>query len=167
MTKQEYKDKLNAILEFFKTSIITPNSNGSEIVTRYITSSGLNDEQWLGFLRGKNNGKTDIWLLTISELKGLGAGQKAVSGSTKRIQLAVDYFSDYRQGTDASNSEQSFRDKVFGVDFDLEKKQGLCGLDNIRLIDWTFKLKLKRFVNDTTHWAIGVINLELDIHSFN
>ena len=112
MTKQEYKDKLNAILEFFKTSIITPNSNDSEIVTRYITSSGLNDEQWLGFLRGKNNGKTDIWLLTISELKGLGAGQKAVSGSTKRIQLAVDYFSDYRQGTDASNSEQSFRDKV-------------------------------------------------------
>lgn len=55
MTKQEYKDKLNAILEFFKTSIITPNSNGSEIVTRYITSSGLNDEQWLGFLRGNNN----------------------------------------------------------------------------------------------------------------
>ena len=108
MTKEQYRDKFYEVLTWLKTDIITPNSTGSVIKTRFITSVGVKDEQWLGFLRDLNNKKTDIWLMTFTNLKGLGLANKEIGSTTKDVAVEIDYFYDYRQGVDAQNSEYTF-----------------------------------------------------------
>lgn len=163
MTKEQYRDKFYEVLTWLKTDIITPNSTGSVIKTRFITSVGVKDEQWLGFLRDLNNKKTDIWLMTFTNLKGLGLANKEIGSTTKDVAVEIDYFYDYRQGVDAQNSEYTFLSNIFFVDFALEQKQGMCGVSGVKIKDWDFKTRLKRFTNDTTHWMTGVINFQVDI----
>lgn len=163
MTKEEYLAKYFEILDWVKDDIITPNSTGSAIKTRFITSQGAKDEQWLGYLRDLSAGKTDIWLLTFNELRGLGFANKEIGSTTKDVAMEIDYFYDYRQGTDAENSEITFLTNILFTDYALEEKQGMCGVEGVKIKDWSFKLRLKRFTNDTTHWMTGIINFQVDI----
>ena len=163
MTSEQYITLLFAGATYIKDNIISPNSAGSTIETRYITSEGNNDEDWIGHLRG-TDGKANIWLITFLGLQGLGKENNAVGTTDKRVRILLDFFYDYRQGVDyvedeSTNSEREFLTRLFGVDFALEQKKG-CLTNGIEILDWNFSIKLKRFNNDTTHWAQGVLNLE-------
>lgn len=168
MTVTEYQDLLFSVLDKIKTDIISPNSTGSEIETRYITSEGRNDDSWLGVLRN-TNGVVDIWLLTFLTSIGLSqedASRGAVGTFTKPVSVLLDYYADYRQGVDydqlngQTNTEREFLKKLFAVDFALENKRG-CLDTKISILSWDFRYKLRRFEQATCHWGSGVLNLEL------
>lgn len=162
MTSSEYQTFLFGALDKVKTQILIPNVGSSRIKTRYITSEGSDDEQWIGKLRDENN-VTDIWMVTAQMVIGRTEEQRQVDpvGTfTKPLTLMLDFFYDYKQGTDDSNSEKEFLEKVFAVDFALENKRG-CLQDNIRINGWGFRLGIKRFVNSSAHFASGILNLEI------
>lgn len=170
ITKDEYIELILGLLDTIKTDIITPNSSGSEIETRYIASEGRDDEQWLGYLRNSAS-VVDIWLLTISGLQGLGEDddRKGATGTfTKPVRVVIDYYSDYRHGVDViedadpdvarTNTETEFLKKVLAVDLALEKKRG-CLDSRIYIDKWDMILKLRRFETATTHWMSGVLEI--------
>lgn len=168
ITTEEYQNAVFAVLDYIKTDIITPNSPGSHIETRYIAPEGQDDEQWLGFLRDQNM-VVDIWCMTIANLTGLPQEDErrgSVGTVTKPITIIIDYFADYRQGVDyvedvATNTEREFLKKVLAVDLALEQKKGCLDADKILIRSWDYILKLKRFDNATVHWANGLLRLEL------
>lgn len=160
ITTSAYQQLWFDALDTIKDEIIAPNSAGSQIETRYIAPDGRNDEQWLGYLRDAN-GKVDIWLMTFSMVNGLSGedDQKGAVGTfNKPVSVIIDYFADYRQGTDASNSETEFLKKLIAVDLELEKRKG-CLKGQTMIRDWNFILKLRRFETATTHWATGILNI--------
>lgn len=171
ITTLEYQTLMIGILDVVKTQIISPNSSGSLIETRYISSEGMDDEQWLGALRDAT-GNVDIWLLTFGSLRGLDEddSDKGATGTfNKPLSIVVDYFADYKQGLDAvgdvgsesvTNTEREFLKKLFAVDLAIEKKRG-CLQDNIFIRSWDFRIRLRRFETATVHWASGMMQLEV------
>lgn len=173
ITTAQYQDKILGVLNTIKTDIIAPNSSGSHIETRYIASEGRDDEQWLGYLRDANN-VVDIWLLTLNGLRGLSEDAEskgAVGTFSKPVSVVIDYYADYRQGVDVivnvdpevakTNTEHEFLKKVLAVDLAFEKKRG-CLEPGIQIVQWDFRLKLRRFATATTHWASGILELRFD-----
>lgn len=169
MTGIQYASLILSALDLVKTDIITPNSTGSQIETRYIASEGVDDEQWLGYLRDSNS-VVDIWLLTVASVRGLDQNDEdrgSVGAFNKPVTLICDYYADYHQGLDAvgavgsetvTNTEREFIKKMLQVDFALENKRG-CLSGNIYIKSWDFRFKLRRFQQATTHWASGEIIL--------
>lgn len=169
ITKEEYIELILGVMDTIATDIITPNSSGSEIETRYIASEGRDDEQWLGYLRN-SDGAVDIWLLTIAGLQGLGEDddRKGATGTfSKPVRVVIDYYADYRHGVDvvgevgsetSTNTEREFLKKVLAVDLALEQKRG-CLDSRIYIDKWDMILKLRRFETATTHWMSGVLEI--------
>lgn len=163
LTSTEYADLLLGALDTLKDDIIAPNSAGSDIETRYISSIGFDEESWLGQLRDET-GNVDIWLMTVTGLRGLSQRDlqdAPVGGTVKPVNIVMDYYADYRHGTDGSNTERAFLRKLFAVDWALELKRG-CLANRIYIDGWDFRVKLRRWEQATTHWASGVINLRFD-----
>lgn len=156
--------------QMIKTEIIAPNSPGSHIETRYISSEGRDDNKWLGYLRD-DAGVVDLWLITYLDFKGTEEGGDSdvpVGTFTKPISVVLDYYADYKYGVDSigdvgsetkTNTEREFLKKVFAVDYELENRKG-CLQGNILISGWDFRLKLRRFETATTHWMSGVLSLE-------
>lgn len=171
ITTVQYQELMLSVLDLIKTDIITPNSAGSDIETRYITSEGRDDESWLGALRDAT-GNVDIWLLSYAGVLGLSPDateRGAVGTFVKPVRIVIDYFADYKQGLDAvgdvgsetvTNTEREFLKKLFAVDLALEGKRG-CLASNIYIRGWDFQIRLRRFETATTHWASGILQLEL------
>lgn len=173
MTQQDYLKLLFSVADLLKTEILKPSVIGdSQVVTRYITSEGTDDEQWLAHLRDDTQ-KTDVFIMTFSSITGVEErlrSQFQTNTTGKPINLALDFFFDYEHGVDytedsggamlTTNSERQFLEKVFAVDFALENKKG-CLHSNIRIDAWLFRLKIKRFANASTHWLNGTLSLEI------
>jgi len=169
LTPTQYAALVLSGLDLLKTTIIAPNSTGSIIETRYISSEGDSDEQWVGFLRDEDR-VVDRWLLTVTSVDGLSQ-QDPLRGSVgtfnKPVTVVCDYYADYHHGPDAvgvvgsetvTNTEREFIKKVLAVDFALENKRGCLG-GNIFIDRWNFQTRLRRFETATTHWANGFITL--------
>lgn len=170
ITTLEYQTLLFSIPEALADMIeaIAPDSG---VEKRYISSEGKNDDEWLGYLRNAA-GVVDLWLLTFNGLTGLEEGNEAKGATgtfTKPLSVVMDYWADYHQGVDTigavgsettTNTEREFLKKVFAIDLALEKKRG-CLQNNIRIIKWDFRIKLRRFPQATTHWMSGIIDLEV------
>jgi hypothetical protein len=159
----EYADLILGAKTTLKNDIIVPNSPGSGVETRYIAPDGRDDEGWLGFLRD-NNGVVDIWLMMVSGLRGVAMEQRDSVGTfPKPVSLIVDYYADYRQGTDLVNTEEVFTRNLLAVDLALEQAQGCLGGDSrVKILSWDFRVRLRRFETATCHWGNGVINLEFN-----
>lgn len=170
ITALEYQQVFFDTLASIRDDILAPSSPGSHIETRYIASEGRDDEQWLSYLRDQN-GAVDIWLMTYSGLMGLNDDDQRGSATgefTKPVSVVLDYYADYKQGLDVvgaigsettTNTEHEFLKKVLAVDLLLEKKRR-CLQDNVEIKDWSFRLKLRRFDQATTHWASGLVNID-------
>lgn len=168
MTLEQYQNLIFSTVDYIATNLIAPIEGDSQIATRYITSEGQNDEDWIGYLRN-DSGIVDIWLITIVGFRGLPGEQKAVGTFDKPITILIDYFADYRQGlnfddTDLddikTNTERKFLKKVIALDFALENLTD-C-LPNGTLIEsWETRMSLKKFTSDTTHRSTTVLNLKM------
>lgn len=162
MTNDAYLDLILGLLEKIKEDIILPNVEASRVITRYITSEGVDDEGWLAHLKD-DDGKVDIFLLTFNLIVGKDERSRLEDPTgtfEKPISVTIDYFYDYTQGMAVDNSEKRFLSNVLVVDNALENKRG-CLDSKIQIDGWTFRLKIKRFANASTHWMSGVINLKL------
>lgn len=169
ITVTEYQDRIFNVLELIKTNLITPITGDSLIKTRYITSEGVNDEQWIGYLRDEErNNQVDIWLITLAG--GSSFDDNPMGAFDKPLQVYVEYLSDYRQGLDyddsdpdniQTNSEREFLKKVFAFDFKVESLKGCLGTD-ITVISHSFQISIKQFSSDSCHRAQFVLNLKLD-----
>lgn len=162
ITTEEYQTILLGMLPTIKTDVIDPNADGSLVITRYITSEGNDDEQWLGNLRDAD-GKVDIFLLTFNLIVGKRDEDRKDDPPgtfTKPLSVVIDFFYDYQQGIDTDNSEEEFLKKLFAVDLALEKKRG-CLSPNLWISGWNFRIRIKRFTTASTHWAQGVLDLRL------
>lgn len=159
-------------MDLVKSEILVPNVGSSIVKTRYITSEGADDEQWLNYLKNES-GQTDIWVMTPINLVGKDEKQReeddVVGTFSKPLKLALDFFYDYKQGLDyndtdpdniVTNSEHEFLEKLFAVDLALESKRGCLG-GNVYVDSWSFRLKIKRFQNASTHYANGILDLML------
>lgn len=175
ITLTEYQDKLFSTVDYVAANLIRPIDANSLIKTRYITSQGNDDESWIGYLRDDTrisnefpSGVVDIWLITISGLRGLPQDQKGmVGGFNKPFSLYIDYFADYRQGLDfddsnlsdiKTNSEREFAKKVFAFDFALENITD-CLPNGVYIQDYDIRCSLRKFSSDTAHRAACVLNL--------
>lgn len=169
MAVSDYITKLFAVADNIAQNVIRPINTDSLIKTRYITSQGQDDEQWIGLLRDEaRGGIVDIWLITFSGLRGLPQDQKGMMGGfDKPVSLYIDYFADYRQGLDyddsnpssiKTNSEREFLSKVFAFDYALEKVS-TCLPNGVQIESYDIRLSLKQFSSDTAHRAACVLNL--------
>lgn len=168
MTIEEYQEKLFAIPEYIKTNLITPITGDSLIKTRYITSEGVDDEQWIGYLRDEDrNDIVDIWLITFAGGEGLPPENKGmIGGFDKPVSLYIEYLADYRQGLDynedtgATNSEREFLKKVWAFDFKLESITD-CLPNQVFIESHSYRLNIKQFSSDSCHRAQFVLNLKV------
>lgn len=173
MNQAEYVKLVFSVMDLLKSEILKSDViGGSRVVTRYITSEGADDEQWLAHLRDES-GVADVFIMTVNLLTGVDEAERqkhSVGRFTKPINVALDFFFDYKYGVDytedddgvtlTTNSERQFLEKVFAVDFALESKRG-CLSGNIRINGWILRLKIKRFANASTHWLNGTLQLEI------
>lgn len=170
ITITEYQTLILGTLDWIKIDILAPIAPDSHIETRYISSEGNNNEEWLAYLRDADN-VVDVWLLTFNMFKGLSEADPnkgSVGTFTKPVTVVIDYYADYRFGSDVvgdvglestTNTEHEFLKKIVGVDLALENKKG-CLKDSIMIVSWDFRLKLRRFDTATTHWASGILSLD-------
>lgn len=173
--EQTYLTRLFGILDALRDNIIRPIDANSLIKTRYITSEGVDTEQWIGMLRDElrtsaiyPSGVVDIWLMTFSGLRGLPQAQKGAIGVfDKPVQIYIDYFADYRQGLDydatdpddiKTNSEREFLTKCFLFDYKLENAT-TCLTSGVEVQSFDIRFSLKQFNTDTCHRAACVLNL--------
>ncbi len=154
MTGLEYYNRYVGLADAMKGKIETV-APDSSIDTRYISSEGRNDDQWISYIRDAA-GVVDRWMITLSSLTGVSEGE-GDSGSApvgmfhKPGTLVVDYYADYRYGTDASNTEAEFLKKVMAFDLELEKSRR-CLQTNVEILNWTLTMRLRRFETAATHW---------------
>jgi DNA modification methylase len=160
MTLEQYLINVKALRAYLKSDVIVPNSPGSEVVTRFITSEDTNLVDWVANYRN-TAGEVNLWMINMLALRSSDEATNAVGTMDKPVDIILDFFFDYRQGTDASNSEEMFLDRLFSVDWILEGKRQ-CFPNGVRLLDWRFDIKLKPFSTDTTHWAQGVLKFQFD-----
>lgn len=171
MSLQTYQQFIFDTVQYIADNVIRPIDANSSIETRYITSEGQGDENWIGFLRN-GAGVVDIWLITVAGLsKRTGAEGGGVGFFLKPLTVYIDYFADYRQGLDynqtsgATNSEYEFLKKVFAFDYAMEISKQCLGDSSRTIISYDIRIALKKFVSDTTHRASIVLNLQLDIQN--
>lgn len=160
MTIEEYQNTFFGFLGYIKDEIIKAQiAPDSDIETRYITSEGADNEQWIGMLRNSQTDKVDIWLLTISGLRGLPSSAKQPGGVfDKPFFLVIDYYADYKQGTDEENTEREFDKKMLALDLILEQNQE-CFYEGVKITSWEMTKKIQRFSSASCHRLHCVLNL--------
>lgn len=165
LTQLQYTELIESVLDAFKTYVVTPVAGLSEIETRYITSVGENNEEWIQTLR-KDDGTCDIWMISTTGFRGVRDEEQDSSTRIKKpMTVIIDYITDYLQGTDLDNTEKPFRAKCFGIDYYLEQKRR-CLINNLEIAEWDARLGLRRFSTATTHIAkfdIQVYLTDVDI----
>lgn len=171
MTGTQYIAKWFAILDYFKNSFIldpvTGVSPNSDVTTRIITGKGLQDDDWIGYLRNVDTEVVDRWLIAIRGGKGEEPTAKGVGYFDKPVKLSVFYFADYRQGYDfdadlgKTNSEREFLTKCIHLDWKLETLENGCLPGQVKVIKWDWETSIMKFPSDSVHHAQFAIDLKM------
>lgn len=170
MTGLEYADKYFDFVRALK-GLVEGVSPTSDIDTRYISSNGRNDDEWIAYLTNPA-GVVDRWMITAQGFMGEAEvledpNAAPVGRFQKPMNIVVDYFADYRFGEDVvgavgaettTNTEHEFIKKLLALDLELEKKRR-CLQTNVEILNWTFTMRLRRFKTATTHWASGNLTI--------
>lgn len=171
MTETEYIAKWFDILDYLKNVWIKDATTGispeSDVTTRIITGKGLQDDDWIGYLRNLETEKVDRWLLAIRGGKGEEPTAKGVGYFDKPVKLSVFYFADYRQGYDfdedtgKTNSEREFLTKCIKLDWRMETLPNGCLPGQVKIIKWDWDTSIMKFPSDNTHHATFAIDLKM------
>ena len=168
MTLTEYTQKFFDILDYFKTTVLLNDiSPGSDVSTRIISGKGLNDQDWIGYLRNVDTEKVDRWLVAIKGLQGIDPKLKTVGAFDKPIKLSIYYFADYRQGYDFdedtgnTNTEREFLKKQIALDWYFETLPNGCLPGSVIVGAWNLDTSIMKFPSDSVHHAAWTIDLKL------
>jgi hypothetical protein len=99
MTLEQYLINVKALRAYLKSDVIVPNSPGSEVVTRFITSEDTNLVDWVANYRN-TAGEVNLWMINMLALRSSDEATNAVGTMDKPVDIILDFFFDYRQGTD-------------------------------------------------------------------
>lgn len=143
-------------------------SEDSGIETRIVSSNGRDDEKWRGALLSASKTKTEVnvWYITFSQSDFLTEEENEPNSFNKPFSLGIDFFFDYKFGTDLENSEQTFNEKVTAFEFIIEtirnNAESDCLPHGCQIESGSIKRGIKRFNNASTHFAKGDFNLMLE-----
>lgn len=162
---EAYHQKLLDVVTYV-AGLIEAACPDSGIETRLISGEGRDDGSWLGNLRTATPGdddKVDVWCLTITNSRMLPNEQNEVGNFNKEFGLGVDYHLDYDFGTDETNTEDVFNQRVNAVEFIFEQirtdPDTECLPHGCCIENGMFRRLVKRFTNASTHIAKGDFTL--------